>query len=392
MTSQIALFNSLGVAIASDTVTTHTQGASLKTTNNTEKIWPLGHPHLVVAVHNNSVVVNDFHVRNLISGWTRSLSDPLHEISEYPESIVKWLAENVHLLSSESQTFEINSLLSDHYEFIHRRLTHIMQQEGFSGDVPALFKKVVDQGREHLEHLPVYPGCTDEADRVLLDSEGVFLNEIVDDLFSEFDGFPNLRPALIEQAAMVLSRIQQMPGEAEIALVGFGSSDYFASSIRLHIRGCYGNTWRILVDKPFGANGSGFSGTISTFAQAEAIHGFLRGAQDFIINKAVDLVWDSIYQAVEGDADVEKAEKAASQFRSALEKVQWDTYVSPMLNTIGGLALTDLSQLAEQLVGIQAMRSAADSGPATVGGFIETLVISKAHGIQWVNRLPSLPK
>jgi len=47
--------------------------------------------------------------------------------------------------------------------------------------------------------------------------------------------------------------------------------------------------------------------------------------------------------------------------------------------------------LAQSLVGIQAMRAAAERGPATVGGTIETLVISKAHGVQWVSRLPGLP-
>jgi hypothetical protein len=391
MTSQIALFNSLGVAIASDTVTTHSQGSSLKTTNNAEKIWPLGHPHLVVSLHSGSVVINNFNVRNLVTEWARTLKQPLGFVTDYSNSFLAWLDAHVHLISSSSQANRINSILNDHYSFIRRRLNYIASQEDFDGNVEGTFKILIQEAGDHLASLPLYKECSDLAEEDLLRTEGVSLDGIVNDLFGDIEGFKDLRSALLNQARMVLSRDQVMPDEAEVAFVGFGSEEFFAQTIRTHIRGCYGNKWRVRVDEPFGADGSGHSGAIATFAQSESIHGFLRGADFSIIEQAAGFVWDAVYRAVDGDDDVDKANEAEEGFRSKLEEFRWNTYVSPMLDTIGGLALTDLSRLAESLVGIQALRSAAEAGPATVGGFIETLVISRSHGLQWVSRLPGLP-
>ena len=67
MTSQIAVFNPLGVAVASDTVTTLTTEGGVKTTNNAEKMWPLVGGHLVVVAVSGSVNSNGIHSRLLIA-------------------------------------------------------------------------------------------------------------------------------------------------------------------------------------------------------------------------------------------------------------------------------------------------------------------------------------
>lgn len=64
--------------------------------------------------------------------------------------------------------------------------------------------------------------------------------------------------------------------------------------------------------------------------------------------------------------------------------------MSPMLDTIGSLSLIDVASLARSLVGMQAIRSAASPEPASVGGFIESLVIDRTHGIRWIHRLPQI--
>ena len=55
-----------------------------------------------------------------------------------------------------------------------------------------------------------------------------------------------------------------------------------------------------------------------------------------------------------------------------------------------GIRIIDIASLARSLVGMQAIRSAASPEPASVGGFIESLVIDRASGIRWVHRLPQL--
>jgi hypothetical protein len=71
-----------------------------------------------------------------------------------------------------------------------------------------------------------------------------------------------------------------------------------------------------------------------------------------------------------------------------LNDYQQQNFISPMLDTIGALNLRDAAELAESLVGIQAMRSNASPHPAGVGGFIESLIIDRIDGIRWIKRLP----
>jgi hypothetical protein len=66
----------------------------------------------------------------------------------------------------------------------------------------------------------------------------------------------------------------------------------------------------------------------------------------------------------------------------------FESFTSPMLDTIGALNLKDAADLAEALVGIQAMRANASPEPPGVGGFIESLIIDRFDGIRWVKQLP----
>ena len=94
------------------------------------------------------------------------------------------------------------------------------------------------------------------------------------------------------------------------------------------------------------------------------------------------------------ETDDEAKRDSASEFIAGLKKhvgnIATEYFVSPMLDTIGSLSLIDVASLARSLVGMQAMRSAASPEPASVGGFIESLVIDRANGIRWIHRLPQI--
>ena len=106
-----------------------------------------------------------------------------------------------------------------------------------------------------------------------------------------------------------------------------------------------------------------------------------------MINEVCGFVWDTIYQLITDDKDVDTADKVTEELRLKIEESQRKKFISPMLSTIGGLPLTGLAELAESLVGMQATFSAAGTGPASVGGFIESLIIDRSRGVRWVHQL-----
>jgi hypothetical protein len=58
-----------------------------------------------------------------------------------------------------------------------------------------------------------------------------------------------------------------------------------------------------------------------------------------------------------------------------------------MLNSIEGLDLGHLANLAESLVGMEATSAFGGDGPATVGGYIEVATIDRQHGVVWIKAL-----
>ena len=200
MTSQIALFNSLGVAIASDTVTTHSGNSSIKTTNNSEKLWLVGKGHLIVVTHSDSVIVNGINVRNLVTEWSRTLTSPLERAEDYPRSFVSWLDSNTHLATRESQIFRANQILYSHYEYIRHRFDFLSNDENWESAPADLFAHLVAEARQYVESLPEFELPIPQSDLDFLKSGDSDLSRILSDLFAQFDFFDNFEDELVQQA------------------------------------------------------------------------------------------------------------------------------------------------------------------------------------------------
>jgi len=146
------------------------------------------------------------------------------------------------------------------------------------------------------------------------------------------------------------------------------------------------------MEDSFGASALEQNGKIKSFGQHDAISGFMRGVQNDVMESVYGYIWSELTDEV--DIDDEAKRNSASEFIAGIRKhvgnITDEYFVSPMLDAIGSLSLIDVASLARSLVGMQAMRSAASPEPASVGGFIESLVIDRANGIRWIHRLPQI--
>lgn len=392
MTSQIAVFNALGVAVASDTVTTISTARGTKTTNNAQKIFPLPEPHLLVVIESGAVISNGVHMQLLISEWTRTLKNPLPTVKDYADNFCAWYSTESALIPQESELREVHLQLNEHYYEIKHRVQTDTANATSQEEVVENFRIHAVAALEWLEQLELFEGVTDADDAALLDELNVDLNEKIDFIFEGIPGLDELREILLKCAPLVLSRCQQSSEDSDLGFIGFGEQDFFAKSVRLHCRGRYGKTARVIIEDSFGASASDRSGSIATFAQDNAIFGFLRGAQYDVLESAFSYIWSQISEDVnaEDETKLNELREFMAGIRKHMDKIQFDRFVSPMLETIGSLSLIDVASLARSLVGMQAIRSAASPEPASVGGFIESLVIDRVSGIRWIHRLPQI--
>lgn len=393
MTSQIAVFNSLGVAVASDTVTTHTsENGAIKTTNNAEKIWPVGDGHNVVILHSGGVHLNGLHLRLLVSEWAKSLDGHLPELIDYATNFIDWMGDNAHLMDRNLQMESVQGCLNDHYNHLRWKIQNSVNAEAIDELDPNFANAIAEliaSELEDLRSLEDFASMTQDDSNTLLQDYQIDIQHKIEHFFHSFPGYEQFVPALIEQAELVLCKEKAQHLRSTLSFVGFGTNDFLAGNYRLGIRAFYGDRLHFTIDERFGIQ-AGEDGAIHTFAQDDAIHGFISGAEWRIIHALVRKVESTINELPDLLAvEPELVARLRDEIYNHFENFRYEKYVSPLLSTIGGLSLKGCSELAESLVGIQAIRSAGGEGPASVGGFIESLVIDRAVGVRWIKKLPS---
>jgi hypothetical protein len=222
MTSQIAVFNPLGVAVASDTVTTISSSRGIKTTSNAQKIWPLPEPHLLVIIESGSAVSNGVHTQLLINEWSRTLTGPLPTVGNYATSFADWFATTSDIIPKESELGEVHWQLNDHYYEVKRRVeldaAHATTQE----EVVEIMRNHSQASLEWLQQLELFEGVADDDDAELIKELDIDLNEKLDYIFKAIPGLDEVRDTLLQCAPLVLSRVQDTGMDSDLGFIGFG--------------------------------------------------------------------------------------------------------------------------------------------------------------------------
>ena len=390
MTSQVAIFNPLGAAVASDTVATIINDRGIKTLNNAEKMWQLTNEHKVVIALSGSFFINDVPASLLIKAWNESLTEPLSKLTDYVASFKSWLEREETLLTQDSEVSIVKYVLQDHFIDIRDEVMNAARRESLDeNEIKNRFSSYAAGSMEYLQSLDLFVNSTDEGDDNLLKSLDIKTDEIVKELLGHLPGFDELAEQLHSQAPLVLSREQYMGSNTHLTFIGFGASEYFATSVEFHIRGRYGKTVRGTVVDQYPSESQYSGGYISAFAQKEAIAGFSFGIEPMVANQIGKIVRQLTKDLVIQDSqDITDADELVAKLNKELERFTAETYLLPLRRTVGDLNLLDAAEFAESLVGIQTMRAKTSPRPAGVGGFIESLVIDKFNGVRWIKRLP----
>jgi hypothetical protein len=105
------------------------------------------------------------------------------------------------------------------------------------------------------------------------------------------------------------------------------------------------------------------------------------------MNHIVDTVAEKVNSSITNPDGENIGEAIAIQVRESVKDFCFRRLTNPMLNSIEGLDLGHLANLAESLVGMEATSAFGGDGPATVGGYIEVATIDRQHGVVWIKAL-----
>ncbi len=397
MTSQVAVMNLKGVAIASDTVVTTYEGDAPKVLGNVSKIYEVGGDHKFVVLHSNHVNINGLPHEVHLSGWFETLGKPLPTLASYIDSYRAWIASERRMITPAGEESTINRMLNQVYYELRRELDDSLSWyvapegtdkkkklavEGFLGNIVTNFFS-------SLNNLDPYPGLTDRQASTILSSTSIDLGEKVRFIFRELPLDEKTWENLADWAHLIIARDRQFHEvDSDLAFVGFGSDEPFPTVIRLYCRGVYGGALRATVERGTTLEPIRMPNSIHYFAQFDSMYGFVNGYSTSIGSKYREIITRKIEDHWGDQTDELIGDRLASEIEEELENYADETFVQPLLRTIAGMGLQGLADFAESLVSLQATSTYSKPGAATVGGLIEVATIDQVNGVVWHRGLP----
>ena len=400
MTSQVAVMNLKGIAVASDTVVSLKRDSATKTMGNTAKIYEIGPAHKVLVMHSGSTDMNDVPLSLFVSEWSKTTPTPLATLQDYVDAFIKWASRESVIHVKDSEVGLMSTVLREHFSWVATNARNAVSnevqgeketQKAFQKRLQALTAEQVVRGNKFLDGLQGFKGLSESAASQALRDADYDLDNWISYHFGDTPLSQESIDGMKLAAAKALTKFQSLDSDATLAFVGFGADESFGGSITLTIRGIYAGALRVAIEERFGVASDDKSG-IHHFAQGDAIATFLRGYNWKIFKKFTSEYREKVFENFSPNFESSKWDEIESQIADTIKSFSHDEFISPMLSTIEAMSLESLAEFAESLVALQATATYAEAGPATVGGLIEVATIDRTSGIRWVKALAYRPR
>jgi len=389
--------NQGGIAIASDTLTSNSEPhGEIKTIPSNSKIHQLESAHLVAVLHCGSVFLGGVQWETLVREWSLSLKNRLPHLIDYVKNFEDWTSKN-HKLFCFDENFLIGQTVCREFMDIFRfrdgpliaALIAKTSQPNSISDTEfndQICDAIEDWMGNNFKEEPFGDIKLDDA-RKLVSSDGIdiykdFLEHTKE--YGEFEFSKKVKTLLERFATELIMRFVPTRDCVVLNFVGYGENDIMGQRAEVTIRSFYAGALRLRVET-FGSNDPADYPMCSPIAQQDAIGSFMWGV-DSDSRWALRSVALEVFDEITKLTDQQKQE-FSDKFGEKTSELLRNEFAQPLLNTISTLGLTGMTRFAEMMIRFQCLRSASIAGEATVGGFIESLSISRDIGVDWHQRM-----
>jgi hypothetical protein len=429
VTTQIAVVSKMGVALASDSVITITNGDHQKTLNNSRKMIDVGSAHKMMVMIAGNSELNNLPVELFLLRWIKDLGDPLETPVGYVESFVEWLGRN-STGANQTETEAIENAIESFLIDISLGIQEALNQESpapYSDDFNFWYQASAENARKYNK------AAKDVVDRSLagLDSSYSWTfysvdtasknmptslaKSLVSQWFKEKALSPALRQKLVEALPLALSKRTDTlnPPQTVLSFVGYGSNSYTPSVVEFYLEGAMPRMVRGWYSQQHidGIRGA----TIYYPAQRDAIKTFLNGYDDELLRETAAFLRSAIKKLETDDwlqrqtegfkevnarlkpatakalatllADESALGELAANLNSEI-RTYGSSHYTNLLDTLTVMDLSALAEVAESLVGMQVLAAHNSSSSPHSGGIIEVATIDLQNGVKWHRRIP----
>ena len=416
MTAQIILLNQRGAAVASDTMLSY--GAATgpsRRLDSSHKIFEVGDEHPVVVLSAGSAHMMGTAWDIALGAWARSLAAPLPTVAGYADDFCRWMAQDQTFFHDVAQSNLFDFMVRDLYLAVRRDLLEELQSSGLdeadwgSIDVVALTDRVVGHWIEILE------GREDRDEWSSGDADAYITEhaEQVRDAFDYvFDDVPRTvtsdRLLLEVVPPLMVRKCEPWSVDATLAFTGFGAEQEMPAISVIRLTGTLSGRPLVSRWEP-GIIDQQQRSWVATPAQCEAMGLFFRGYHPSVSELARTMLSEyaapapddgAVVEAASGNSTDDDAHRDTASiggdetseplaaFDSSLEDITGDTFLNPFHEALAAFSVLDSVNAAETLVRLEMLRAVTSGSRVTVGGCVESLVITRRHGIERISSMP----
>jgi hypothetical protein len=414
MTTEIAVINRLGVALAADSAVTIPGYDSDKVFHTGDKLFELSEVHPVALMVNGSMDFLGVPWELIAKEFRCTLPEGAGKITikQWMDHFLKFIANHQAVKPDDVRRW-LEGLIEDELDYLKETVSERLGVAA-SKDLDESFQAVarrfyVEAMAERIEELlkePTLDSLATMTEDDLLPTVRSTVMQLTDvELpFEEHDEHAAYFNRLV--ALRLLKEVDRVASTGLI-VCGFGSNDLFPSLYAVEIDGYVAGRLRYSMSHDVEINRGEETGNAISFAQTDVVDRLLKGAD----NRFIDWTKEFIRKNVEGTFErsfaraklkivradgAEVPAKEVGGFVGTLienlfeKKMATDVTQEFQRNfnaTIALMPKQDLIELAEALVSITAIeRKASSGGGAIVGGPIDVALITRAEGFVWIKR------
>ncbi len=411
MTSEIAILNSEGVALASDSAVTINQG--IKIYNSANKLFCLSKfkPVGIMIYGNASFMKTPF--ETIIKVFREKLSDKSYpKLEDYADEFIKFLNKNEIGISNSQQTsyrdFFIRNIFNEIKNNIVESCDDLIKKKGkiTKKEINKISLLIINQFKENFSENKKLECYSDKFLLKFKKSVKSIINKSIKNIFQNLPLSKKEINYLEEIIISIFTKDNFPPWESGIVIAGFGEKEIFPSLVSYEIEALINNELKF--KKGLRRDKIGFTkkASIIPFAQSEMVHTFMQGVDpnykettlsylENVFSKYPDILIDNLkdfsHLTKRDKKNIKRKLKKISldmfkEYDKKMSNFSRKNHIDKVLDVVAVLPKDELAAMAESLVNLTSFKRRVSMSQETVGGPIDVAVISKGDGFIWIKR------
>lgn len=412
MTTEVAVLNKSGIALAADSAVTITSGDNNgKVYNTVNKIFMLSKHHPVGVMVYGNANVNGIPWETLIKVYRQQLGGKsFPTVREYAEDFLDHLKKSRNLIDDTHRNLFLVSKVQEVCKSLLDEVANRLNSEQVSGNdivkrAAKIAEEIIAAAKKGIVSNCDYDRYEILIKRFIQTHSPRFLEVIratLEEIYDEID--PEAINELIDGLCYYFYSDFTIGSDSGIVISGFGDNEIFPQITSLRIQGFFDDTAKYYREdsKTFDKGNSSFDDRVIPFAMDDMIHAFMTGIdpeiQGFLNTRStemLDKLADDIGEALERAEVTDKVapelikkmtESTRNNFFRELDEFKAENHIAPVTSMLRFLPKDELAEMAETLVSLIAFKKKVTSVTESVGGPIDVAIITKGDGFVWIKR------